>query len=142
MLEQKYLDNLEILATFLENEVTQEQFDMLQFRSHDDKDVSFLSLKDCGTVGCALGWAPFVIKTESQDFDNEDYLDFSAYCYRIFNLCSEEGDSWNYCFGGDWRYVEFENTPKGTAKRIREIIASEGDMTKDMIAYMKISKVY
>jgi len=44
---------------------------MEEFRSNYDRsEIEFFSKNDCGTVGCALGWSPFVpgLETIGSDF--------------------------------------------------------------------------
>lgn len=125
--------NLLKLANYLENNVTQEMFDMKLYRM-DSKgnSVIYTSKAECGTVGCALGYGPFVIglETKEEDFirgSNYHYLAFYYYCKRVFNLDSDiNSERWEFLFGSDW--VNHDNTPLGAAARIRYLV--EGNSLK------------
>ena len=54
--------NLDRLADYIEEHVPQENLDMSEYRSDGTGGyVTFWSKDECGTVGCALGYAPFAI---------------------------------------------------------------------------------
>ena len=116
--------NLSKLADYLETEVKQKQFDMDLYRSDEvGRMCDFRSYHDCGTVGCALGWAPFVEGLEpiDQEFDDDHYMGvsliFASYQRRVFDLSTI---AWEWCFSDEWR--SYDNTPKGAAKRIRYFV--------------------
>ncbi len=55
------VENLRKLADYIEQHVPQDKLEMSWYRSSEGEgEVRFKSLEDCGTSGCALGWAPFV----------------------------------------------------------------------------------
>lgn len=59
----KYEKNLIKLATFLRNNVKQESFDMLNYRSYrNHKNIitrkNYEDIFSCGTIACALGHGP------------------------------------------------------------------------------------
>ena len=59
-------ENLNKLADFLET-LPSEKFDLFSFRADSDgKPQPFESIQNCGTVGCALGWAPFCGRTRGR----------------------------------------------------------------------------
>lgn len=107
-------ENLLKLAGKLDT-IPEENFDMDWYRN-----VGFKSINDCGTVGCALGWAPFVDGLEpiESEYGLRD-LDWRTYSERITGF-STESDEWYWCFSDEWQYVD--NTPKGAAKRIRYLV--------------------
>jgi hypothetical protein len=128
-------DNLLKLAAFLKV-LPQEEFHMHHFRqtiasvcNGTNKYTDFFSIDNCGSVGCAMGWAPFVqgLETEVADFSDcasvtlsdissvEKTLDFNSYCKRIFGFESDHV-VWDWCFASDWEDVD--NTPVGAALRI------------------------
>ena len=120
-------ENLLKLADYLEKRVTQEQFDMSCYRA-ELADLchatDFYSTHDCGSVGCALGWSPFVKGLEPIDddyiFDRHTSLKelaFRRYSLRVFELTAVE---WKWCFSADW--VDIDNTPSGAARRIRCLV--------------------
>ena len=118
-------ENLLKLADYLDGEVTQEQFNMAWYRTANDGRITdFYNTHDCGSVGCALGWSPFVKGLEPHDCDYVDlgddygeYLNFRDYSARVFDLSSSE---WTWCFDSYW--VKIDNTPSGAAKRIRYLV--------------------
>lgn len=77
-------DNLGRLADYIEMNVGQAQLDMKRYRS-----APFNSLDDCGSVGCALGWAPFtpgleLLDSEFGEFDGRGVVNWHKYFERIF----------------------------------------------------------
>lgn len=68
---------------------------------------------DCGTAGCALGWAPTLVKRGRKD---EDWAD---YCERVFGV-DVVTDLWDFMFGGSWSGEQ--NTPTATAGRIMYVV--------------------
>ena len=104
---QLTVKNLRTLAAFIDKEVTQKQLNMRHFRSDEEgRYMEFKSNKDCGTCGCALGWAPFVIPTLPADFNMYSELDFSRYGSRVFPALyntHRKGHNfvWPLCFSGD-----------------------------------------
>ena len=70
----------------------------------------------CGTSGCALGWAPTLVKRGHKDEDWDDYS------LRVFGTCRNyvKTYEWNYMFSPDWS--DKENTPKATAARIMYVV--------------------
>ena len=129
--------NLKLLADWLiKNNVSlvlAEAFCMESFRADlvgGADAVEFKSTTACGTVGCALGWAPAseipeLAPIDSDYIGNSHYpsppriLGFFKYCDRVFglniNTCRGEYD-WDWCFSGEWSGVD--NTPKGAGIRI------------------------
>ena len=74
---------------------------------------TFKILHDCGTSGCALGWAPALVARGKKGEH------WPRYCERVFGV-PESCEEWDYMFSGNWRAEE--NTPKATAKRIMFIV--------------------
>ena len=111
--------NLDKLADFLENEITDEQFDMKYYRSNNGRNVNFISKNHCGTVGCALGWSPFIIPEQNEDFSCLR-LDFGKYLERVFNI-DENSIYYEYMFGFKWTYTGFESTRLAAIGRIRDV---------------------
>ena len=114
------VERLERLAAFLEDEVPEERFDMDQWANGD--------LAECGTVGCAAGWATtipefaeagFVLERTRRMmtvvFERE--TDTSA-CARFFGL-SWDRASWLFNSG------EYDHDPVLRAEvvaRIRDMV--------------------
>jgi len=74
---------------------------------------TFKILHNCGTSGCALGWAPALVARGKKGEG------WPEYCVRVFGV-PESCEEWDYMFSGNWRGIE--NTPKATAKRIMFIV--------------------
>lgn len=100
-MKTKTRKNLIILRDFLRDHVTDAQFDMGQYRQDMPGGVSaeYYNAQHCGTVGCALGWAPFVdgLKPIPEDFSTVpashrtaggklplDSLNWRTYGCRVF----------------------------------------------------------
>jgi hypothetical protein len=71
----------------------------------------------CGTSGCALGWAPALVK---RGREGEDYPDYSE---RVFDLRTGSA-TWAFMFMGKWKGAN--NTPKKTAERIMYVVENGG----------------
>ena len=123
--------NLLKLADYIQHNVTQEMFDMENYRPGGievDRSGQPIVSK-CGTVGCALGWSPFVpgLEVSSKEVvklkTGRDYILFRKYSERIFDL-DEDGDKdsneWNFLFDSDW--VGLDNTPRGFVRRVHALI--------------------
>lgn len=111
--------NLLKLADFLEG-VEPEKFDMRNYRAASRKDtagVPYNGRDNCGTVGCALGWAPFAINKEPES-DNESVF-WDKYSRVHFGL-EEESAEWSWCFSPTW--CAWDNSPEGASKRIRYML--------------------
>jgi len=144
--------NLLKLADFLETEITDEQFDIRSFRRNKDgKAELFYTNNECGSIGCALGWTPFVEGlevTEDDFYFSTPSLNFHKYSNRVFgdldkfvgdyvddlfyksDLDGEELESldiyslWDFIFSSGWFSIEGQGTRLATSNRIR--IACEG----------------
>lgn len=117
--------NFKKLADFLYNNVEPRHFTMATFRDgqHNINDYREKGWK-CGTVGCALGWAPFVAglapTKELLDSHAECGLTWTDYAEWLFPALGESSlsdqSAFSYCFGGEWANVD--NSPRGAAQRI------------------------
>ena len=103
--------------------VTQETFDMDSYRiNKDGSSATFRSIHDCGTVGCFLGWAPFI-----KGLERTDAPGWSAYSYEKFrfpygrNL--EFDDVFQFLFASNWKF--FDNTPEGALARLDVFLAGD-----------------
>lgn len=136
-LNKRHLKNLEKLANFLEKKVTNKQFKMDDFRQNKNGvSCEFVSNKSCGTIGCALGWAPFKIPAKRGHFNNDSvgfkYLDFDLYARLTFGCSVGDCSAGDYMFSGEWYDNKKQRTRLATVKRIREIITSKGKISDKM----------
>jgi len=100
--------NLIKLSKFILKNIKDEQFSMKWFRSnHTDNGVEFYTKEYCGTVGCALGWAPFVPGLEA--------------------IGSDWGDVWAFLFDGSW--LKEDNTRGGFIKRVIYFLEGGKDLS-------------
>ena len=108
--------NLLILADGIEG-IPDEFFHMRYFReisNHLKHDLT-----DCGTVGCALGWGPFIKGLKPiVVYEGQRLITFGSYCREYF--CDNSSGYWYWCFSQDWR--DADNTAFGAALRIRELV--------------------
>jgi hypothetical protein len=108
-------ENLLRMADHIET-IPQKEFDMEKYR----KDGSSLEM-ECNSVGCAVGHCSIL------DIDNIqknficmfywgiNFLEWSEQFTGVYVM-----PQWNYLFGDRWKYID--NTPQGTANRIRYIV--------------------
>lgn len=105
--------NLMKMANHIET-IPQEDFNMRRFRKGG------LSKKiECNTVGCAVGHCT-ILDTENikknfmDEYCNVEFLYWSKVFTDLYD------DQWEYLFSYAW--VNIDNTPQGTANRIRYIV--------------------
>ncbi len=117
--------NLERLVSFLENlPENYPHFDMESYFHDPRNDLKTereemeysvgLTEPTMGMVGCALGHSA-AAGIDPMDWNATDWFGFAEQAYGVSR---EEA---LYAFGGEW-YV-MDNTPKGAAQRIRNVIA-------------------
>jgi len=127
-------ENLLKMANHIET-IPQKEFDMEKYR----KDRSSKKI-ECNTVGCAVGHCTIL------DPDNiqKNYL---CRFYGDINFLTWSEDftgvndmpQWNYLFGDRWKYTD--NTPKGTANRIRHVVKHgfPKDIKQEILGLKKLS---
>jgi len=103
--------------------VTQETFDMEYYRKNKDGvEVEFSSIHDCGTVGCLMGWAPFV---EGLEFN--ETRTWTDYVSQKFGFNHDTDHEYVYVFeflfASGWKY--FDNTPEGALARLDVFLAGD-----------------
>ena len=125
-------NRLQKLAQFLEQENVNiaEKFDMEWFYT-DDKinfraagEIISPNIKECGSAGCALGWAATVFPEALKECDTYDELSGWVCGLELSDMgrFSDEEKVWDYMFGSDWADNPIENTPIATAKRIYSVL--------------------
>lgn len=127
-------ENMLLLAEYLETSVKVRHFNMAVFRNSQ-----FFSVNECGTSGCALGWAPLVPGLEAIDSDFYCYdgtgvkvrgsLSWDEYGARIFELDDDDDmDSsiWAFLFSEDWQTRD--NSPVGAGQRLRWMANPDNDI--------------
>jgi len=114
--------------------ITQATFDMYAFRGHSGGvEAPFKSKDDCGTIGCALGWAPFIIEPKAEHYTRSwwlktETLDFDDYYTDTFTTSSDfEGAAFDnifeFLFSSEW--VVADNTPEGFLGRLDAVISGD-----------------
>jgi len=107
--------NLMKMANYIEN-IPQKDFSMEVWR----RGVNNVNVV-CNSVGCAVGHCTILdvenIKKNFIDrYDIIDYLEWSS----EFTGINYSSMKWAYLFVDDWMFID--NTPKGTANRIRYVV--------------------
>ena len=102
--------NFETLAAHLDT-VPQSEFEMKFFCDVYTPETRDFPAHVCGSVGCALGKAPLIGFTPMPD---ETWETYANRCFGAY------GHIWDWVFGAYWSSVD--NTPKGTAARIRTML--------------------
>ena len=117
------IENLTKLADFLESEVKDEQFDIYAYRKKFGEDYPFFSKSDCGSVGCALGWLPFISSAEDvQVCSRSGEVDFGVLSKRVLGV-EEFSLFGQYMFSSRWADNDHEKTREATIRRIRNVIS-------------------
>jgi len=138
-------ENLVKLAKYILSGVTDNQFNMGKYR----RDIygfskDFVSINDCGTVGCALGWSPFVpgLEAVETEFNPRNCaLIFYKYSSRVFEI--NDGElCWYFLFDSGWSTID--NTRKGFVKRVLYLIEGGNDLKRKTCQYKNIdpNKIY
>jgi len=123
------IDNLKLLRDGLkklmdEGVVTQETFDMEYYRSNErGKSIAgFYSLENCGTIGCLMGWAPFV---EGLEFN--ETMTWTGYVSQKFSFNYDTDHEFDevfaFLFSSKWS--EYDNTPEGALARLDVFLAGD-----------------
>jgi len=142
-------ENLVKLAKFVLSEVSDEQFDMSFCRGDKGLKKIFKSITDCGTVGCALGWAPFVKGLEAVEGDfiesethDSKRLSFYYYKERVFGNSYFINISWGFIFGCGWS--EIDNTREGFVKRVVYFLkgGKNFELTTNNYKHINPNKIY
>lgn len=134
--------NMLKLATFLEENISEDQFAMANFRANEDGSnmadtISYEEInlavhgtnKDaCGTIGCALGWGPFCkgLEMVKEDFNSLWYMSWNKYCMRVLDI-DVDSALWSFLFTGDWEI--FDDSKGGAVSRLRYAVAKDGDLS-------------
>lgn len=123
-------DNICALRDYLKSEVKPANFNMRHFRADNRQFIKYYHNKDdCGTCGCALGWAPFVreLKPIISDYSENEtlgvYLNFHIYCKRVFGF-NEKHRNWRQLF--DCNGITAQNTLQVVVKRFDNYILTTG----------------
>ena len=115
---EQRIRNREKLANFLMKKVSDEQFDMSVYRADEDGDeVPYNSKTDCGTVGCALGWGPFVVKPKAVHYAKWKSLSFQSYA-ELFVIFTSVPWVYGFLFDGHWTYTKY-NTRLDAVHRLK-----------------------
>ena len=122
------------LADFLENHVLDEQFDLKHYRADNGIRCDFESVTKCGTVGCAVGWAPHVIPYISREYNGRDGVEFYNYANRVFGCVVADDNIGDYMFSSLWAEHPTGKTRTATIARIRAVVDVEGELTNDICA--------
>lgn len=89
------------------------RFDMAHYA-----DTAHIDSTECGTVGCAVGHAPFA---GIRKWPTESW---HSYVERALGCSPFEGFDFDWCFASWWALVD--NTPEGAALRIRYLLEHGG----------------
>lgn len=114
-------ENLLKLADFLEKEVEgKREFDMFELNENGNI-YSDYPKEICGTVACALGYAPLAFELKDEDYRDDGQFCYKHFCKRVFNIkWADDERLWAWCFSPAW--ADFDNSAKGAALRIRYLV--------------------
>lgn len=133
-MKQEHLDNLTKLADFLEKELTDKQFNIRNYLTDEGSECKIVIPKEyeCGTIGCAIGWAPFALGNEGWDGKS-----FCRYAESNFGCSDSDEDIGTYMFSSDW-YGTPQETRLATVDRIREVVKQDGLIYYKQIDLMRV----
>lgn len=135
LLSKDHGQNLIKLAEYILNNVSDKQFNMEHFRSDTYGEYAdFISFGNCGTVGCALGWAPFAL-TEAEPSTRvnlrKEFLgmfsdvwvsgnrsaDYDKMALELFGI-PYNSLAWGYLFSAEWAHRVHDGSREGFAERV------------------------
>lgn len=114
-LTQEQYDNYQKVINYFESGELKAKFHMGHFSDCD----SILGAVECGTNGCIIGHATFVVKKKKV----ETWLNFGIRCFGIEKLESErlkENSIWNKIFDSEWFHKD--NTVHGAIQRMKSFL--------------------
>lgn len=111
-MQQVHLDNLAKLRDFLITHPV--PFKMSVYRDGSiSPEIIQKGVNECGTPACALGWLPFAIELDEEDWEDGS-LDYAKLAIRHLGVDSD--NRWNWMFGHSWYAID--DTRLGAAYRI------------------------
>lgn len=122
-MNKRHLKNLTKLADFLETEVTDKQFDIGTYLSTVESSYVGVDkiVPECGTVGCAVGWASSLFYKEA--LRSWTWTDFQK---EVFGCDDWDSGVGEYMF--HYSQPRGQRTRKATIKRIRKVVANRGEL--------------
>lgn len=147
LLSKDHTQNLIKLADYILNNVTDKHFNMENYRSSVRKItnsrgeqvptlelVSFYSFGNCGTTGCALGWAPFALTEAEPDvravlrkeffdtfiggkYGGSGCVNFKILSLELFGI-PWGSLAWEYLFEAEWADYGNEGTREAFVERV------------------------
>lgn len=119
-MKKKHLRNLKKLADFLETEVTDKQFNIETYLSNSGNYINVdIVVSECGTVGCAVGWASSLFYKEA--LRSWNWTGFQEEVFGCNDYDNGVGMYMFHCF-----QPRGQGSRKATIKRIRKVVANKG----------------
>lgn len=108
-----------------------DMFDISNYRMDSNKyHKGYKSKDDCGTLGCAIGWCPFIKGLELNEEERRECntfkgLNFKRYSERIFDLNVFDGRG-EYMFASAWSC--YDPSLEGLIQRMTDVIDGKKDL--------------
>lgn len=132
---KEHLDNLQKVHDFVRDHVRDEQFDMENFRATDGGDsVHFKGHRDCGTVGCFLGWSPFVLPITKEELHDDNFISFFRLSRIKFGIdIGIHESTWDDLFGTDvWTSNRKSNSRLDVLENIQNYINKQRELLENV----------
>ncbi len=113
-LSEYHEKNLRKLAAYLLSGELMAEFHM---DAYDDWEEDQSERINCGSIGCAVGHAPFA---GIHKHTNEDWYEYNVRVFGLGDFNTKLSDAWDWCFNSCW--VESDNTAKGAGHRIIHLL--------------------
>ena len=128
-------DNLLRMADHIET-IPQKDFDMELYRKGTPIYPTTECNIECDTVGCAVGHCTILDSdnVKKNFINSHGNINFPEWSREFTDIYDE--DQWDYLFSGKW--VNIDNSPKGTTKRIRYVV--EHGFPQDMYEEIRGNK--
>lgn len=162
MMTKRQLDRLQKLHDFVKTNIKPKQFDMRHYRAERDgkgeevegvchyeihlDDIESNDKHKCGTVGCLMGWAPWVFTKElkrAKLLGKNRETNFNNIARMLFGIDSGQ-DVWKYLFDSEWASnpdnwdtLKPNIQKKEALRRIKHVIENKGRLTTHMYREMR-----
>jgi len=133
----EHKQNLADLADWLEvhHKETEDSYDLIvaglvegrfNIKNYNNNQQEYLN--NCGTAGCAIGWATYAIEPRNMKKTEWGQLGepWHAYACRLFGTHDSKAGAGTFMFSGNWGLKTEKGSVADAISRIRTVLQLEG----------------